>query len=251
MAWLYSAAGIAIAQVAWSTSAQQAGFAASITGLQPQAQTTYTWVITNTVDRPAVTLQVGDNNGWATVQYLITYSRTRNQQQAYVLTGSVSIRDTDGRGDVITVPTVTALTGRRKTVKLPPSSVICPSLTVPANGEITCTFTANYTGDQPLPGSVSATVANAGTSRIVRAPSVPYNFAGAAVAEVGGIATISSYFEAGSGLVQPYGVSGSQPPPGLTISDDTVYNFTAFYGNIPASSCGQQLQVGWASWCFQ
>lgn len=238
-------AGILLVQLFWCCRAQQYGLSASIANLQAQAQTTYNWTVTNTVDKPVISVQVGDNNGFATVQYTVSYNRNRNQQETYVLTGNINVQDTDGAAHVIALPVVTVLTGRRATVKLPSRSISCPSLTVPANGQVSCTFTASYTGEQPLPGFVSATVTLATTNNVITTPTLPYDFTGAQLTEAGGLATISSYFEQGQNLLQPYGVSGSQPPPGLSISDDTTYTFTAYYGNVAASNCGQQQwQVG-------
>jgi hypothetical protein len=43
--------------------------------------------------------------------------------------------------------------------------------------------------------------------------------------------------------LQPYGVSGTQPPPGLVLEEGRDFTYTAYFGNVPASQCGQQWQV--------
>lgn len=40
--------------------------------------------------------------------------------------------------------------------------------------------------------------------------------------------------------LQPYGVSGTQPPPGLVLEEGRDFTFTAYFGNVPATQCGQQ-----------
>lgn len=44
-------------------------------------------------------------------------------------------------------------------------------------------------------------------------------------------------------VLQPYGVSGTQPPPGLVLEDARDFQYTAYFGDVPASKCGQQWQV--------
>lgn len=239
-------AGLVLVELLYCTAAQQQqrhGLAASITRLQPEAQSTYTWRVTNTVDKPSISVAVGADRGFATVQYTVSYIKERDEQQTYVLSGTLEVQDTNNQGEVLDLPVVSVLTGRGVTLTLPSSSVNCPSLTVPAGGKISCTFSASYTGDQPLPGSVTARVTIAGTRNNLTAPAVPFDFIGAPLSEPGGVALTSSYFEQGDGLLQPFGVAGNQPPPGMSLVDSATYSFTGYFGNIPAERCGQQWQV--------
>jgi hypothetical protein len=43
--------------------------------------------------------------------------------------------------------------------------------------------------------------------------------------------------------LQPYGVSGTQPPPGLVLEEGRDFQYIAYFGNVPATKCGQQWQV--------
>lgn len=106
-----------------------------------------------------------------------------------------------------------------------------------------CSFSAEYTGDQPLPGSVTASVSVAGGSASAQAAATPYDFATAVQTQVGAVATVSNYFESGDGILQPYGVQGQQPPPGLQLEDSRTFEYTALFGNVDASKCGQTWKV--------
>jgi hypothetical protein len=109
-------------------------------------------------------------------------------------------------------------------------------------GKLTCTFAASYAGRQPLPGTVSAAVDLAGVLIPITLDSapVPYDFSGADIVETGAFGTASNFFELGTGIIQPYGVYGEQPPPDMKLEDSREFNFIAVFGNIPSSRCSDQ-----------
>eukprot|EP00775_Hariotina_reticulata_P004944 gene4944-5185_t len=182
--------------------------------------------------------------GSTETKYTVAFTRTRQEQVTYVLSGSIVIQDTDIIGNVITLPVVKVTPPSGVVVTVPSSDISCPALAVPAGkANLVCTFEAQYTGSLPLPGSVVASVTIAGTSRSVTSQPVQYDFSAATLAEIGGIATVSNYFEQGTGIMQPYGVSGLQPPPGMTIEDTRVFTYLALFGQVDPSKCNQQWKA--------
>jgi hypothetical protein len=132
---------------------------------------------------------------------------------------------------------------------MPPAAIKCPSLVVPAGGRLVCSFAASYAGRQPTPGTVSALVNLAGVLIPITLSAAPvaYDFSLADSIETGVFATASNYFEMGAGILQPYGVYGEQPPPGLRLEDSREFSFVAVFGAVPSSKCGQQYKVGVAA----
>jgi hypothetical protein len=178
----------------------------------------------------------------------VVFTRTRQQQVTYVLSGSIVIQDTDIVGNVIDLPVVQVTPPSGRVITVPSSGVSCPALAVPAGkAKLVCTFAVSYMEKLPLPGSVMASVTVAGTSRSVKSQPVKYDFGAATLAEVGATATVSNYFEQGNGILQPYGISGLQPPPGLTIEDSREFTYLALFGQVETSKCNQQWKVRLAS----
>jgi hypothetical protein len=78
---------------------------------------------------------------------------------------------------------------------------------------------------------------------VLQAQDVAFGFADAAVREVGDTAIVADFFEQGPGLLQPAGVSGEQPPPGLQLEDSRLFSYVALFGQLDPSLCGRQWQV--------
>jgi hypothetical protein len=158
--------------------------------------------------------------------------------------GSVVILELDGRMQVFDPPTVVVTAGSQS-ISLPVSSIVCPSLAVTPRGQLACSFSAEYTGKQPQPGSISAAVSIPGTKLpvVLQAQDVAFGFADAAMREVGDTASVTNFFEQGPGLLQPAGVSGEQPPPGLLLEDSRLFSYVALFGQLDPSLCGRQWQV--------
>jgi hypothetical protein len=178
----------------------------------------------------------------------VQFTRTRLAQATYRVQGSVVILELEGRMQVFDPPTVTLTAGSQR-ITLPASSVVCPSLAVTPRGQLACSFNAEYTGDTPQPGSISAAVSIPGTKLpvILQAQDVAFDFGGAAIREIGDTASVTNFFEQGPGLLQPLGVSGEQPPPGLQLEDSRLFSYVALFGNMDPSLCGRQWQVRPAS----
>lgn len=213
-----------------------------IASVVTSASQAYSWSVNLTASRLLVPVAVGPNNGFAQVAYTAAFTRTRADGFTYTLSGAVALWSGDGVAHVVDVPTVTVVTSAGNTVALPAGAVNCPALTVPTTGELTCTFSGSVTmAQEPVPGSVSATATVPGVSLpfVMRSGSARYDFSVAERADVGSTAVVGNYFESGAGLLQPYGVSGEQPPPGLTLEDSRTFTFTALYGEIPVSACQQ------------
>lgn len=235
--------GLALAMLAVQSplaAAQAGGLQLAITNIVPQMQTTYSWSVSITPNKQSISVPVGNNMGWAQVQYTVSYGRTRNQQLTYVLTGSITVQETAGQIRLLQDPVVTVNPPSRPPLTLNSSAVTCPSLTLPANGVLSCNISAAYTGAQPMPGTLTASISTADGSSTATAAAVPYNFAGADSVDVGQTASVTNWFEQGSNVIQPYGVSGTQPPPGLVLEEGRDFTFTAYFGNVPATQCGQQ-----------
>jgi hypothetical protein len=135
-------------------------------------------------------------------RYTVSYSRTRNQQLTYVLSGSVTVQETGGQMRLLQDPVVTVNPPSRAPVTLNSSDVTCPSLTLPANGQLSCNFSAAYTGEQPMPGTLTASISSADGASTASAAAVPYNFAGADSVDVGQTAAVTNWFEQGSSVIQ-------------------------------------------------
>lgn len=177
----------------------------------------------------------------------MSYTRNREPQTVYVLVGSVVISTKDNVASAFNTPSITVTSSSGNMYRVPEEAIQCPSLVVPAGGQVTCTFAAGYIGRQPLPGSMSASISLAGTLIPIQLEAVPvtYDFTNAETLNTGAFATASSYFEMGSGIIQPYGVFGEQPPPGLRLEDSRVFRFIAVFGGVTASSvCGRTWKVG-------
>jgi hypothetical protein len=174
----------------------------------------------------------------------VQFTRTRQALATYRVQGSVIIVELEGRMQVFDPPSVTVTAGSTS-LTLPASSVVCPSLAVTPRGQLACSFSAEYTGEQPRPGSISAAVSIPGTKLpvVLQAQDVVFGFADAAVREVGDTASVTNFFEQGPGLLQPAGVSGEQPPPGLQLEDSRLFSYVALFGQLDASLCGRQWQV--------
>jgi hypothetical protein len=159
----------------------------------------------------------------------------------YTLSGQVVISTVDTVASGIALPVITVTTNAGRILQMPDSAIQCPSLVVPATGKLTCSFAASYAGQQPNPGTMAAAVDLAGVLIPITIDSAPvnYDFSGAEVVETGAFGTASNYFEMGEGVLQPYGVYGEQPPPGLKLEDSREFAFIAVFGNIPRSKCGQ------------
>ncbi|KAF6260170.1 hypothetical protein COO60DRAFT_1508952 [Scenedesmus sp. NREL 46B-D3] len=223
--------------------AAQGGLQLAVSSIVPQMQTTYSWTVSITPDKQSISVPVGTNMGWAQVKYTVSCSRTRNQELTYVLSGTLAVQETAGQTLLLQEPVVTVNPPSRAPVTLNSSDVNCPSLTLPANGQLSCAFSAAYTGNQPMPGTVTASISTTDGSSTAIAANVPYNFAGADSVGVGQTAAITNWFEQGANVIQPYGVSGTQPPPGLVLEEGRDFEYIAFFGNVPASQCGQQWQA--------
>jgi hypothetical protein len=78
---------------------------------------------------------------------------------------------------------------------------------------------------------------------VLQAQDVAFGFADAAMREVGDTASVTNFFEQGPGLLQPAGVSGEQPPPGLLLEDSRLFSYVALFGQLDPSLCGRQWQV--------
>lgn len=219
-------------------------FAVSIQGVTTAVLRRSTWSVSSTADRNTVLVPVGANKGWAQVRYTVQFTRTRLAQATYRVQGSVVILELDGRMQVFDPPTVTVTAGSQ-VLTLPASSITCPSLAVTPRGQLACSFSAEYTGAQPQPGSISATVSIPGTKLpvVLQAQDVAFGFADAAMLEVGDTAAVSNFFEQGPGLLQPAGVSGEQPPPGLLLEDSRLFSYVALFGQLDPSLCGRQWQA--------
>ncbi|WIA35992.1 hypothetical protein OEZ86_007355 [Tetradesmus obliquus] len=226
-----------------SVTAQQV-FAVSIQGVTTAVLRRSTWSVSSTADRNTVLVPVGANKGWAQVRYTVQFTRTRLAQATYRVQGSVVILELDGRMQVFDPPTVTVTAGSQ-VLTLPASSITCPSLAVTPRGQLACSFSAEYTGAQPQPGSIGATVSIPGTKLpvVLQAQDVAFGFADAAMLEVGDTADVSNFFEQGPGLLQPAGVSGEQPPPGLLLEDSRLFSYVALFGQLDPSLCGRQWQA--------
>lgn len=181
----------------------------------------------------------------ACCRYTVQFTRTRQALATYRVQGSVIIVELEGRMQVFDPPSVTVTAGSTS-LTLPASSVVCPSLAVTPRGQLACSFSAEYTGEQPRPGSISAAVSIPGTKLpvVLQAQDVAFGFADAAVREVGDTASVTNFFEQGPGLLQPAGVSGKQPPPGLQLEDSRLFSYVALFGQLDPSLCGRQWQVG-------
>ncbi|WIA15813.1 hypothetical protein OEZ85_012568 [Tetradesmus obliquus] len=177
-------------------------------------------------------------------RYTVQFTRTRLAQATYRVQGSVVILELDGRMQVFDPPTVT-LTAGSQVLTLPASSITCPSLAVTPRGQLACSFSAEYTGAAPQPGSISAAVSIPGTKLpvVLQAQDVAFGFADAAMLEVGDTAAVANFLEQGPGLLQPAGVSGEQPPPGLLLEDSRLFSYVALFGQLDPSLCGRQWQV--------
>lgn len=183
-------------------------------------------------------------------RYNVTYTRGRAAQIVYTLSGQIMISTKDRVSSAILLPGVTVTTGTGKVFQMPDEAIQCPSLVVPAGGSLKCNFAASYAGRQPMPGTVTASVKLAGVLIPITldAAAVPYDFSKGDVVETGAFGTASNYFEMGEGILQPYGVYGEQPPPGLRLEDSRVFSFVAVFGNVPSSKCGRQYKVRASCW---
>jgi hypothetical protein len=163
----------------------------------------------------------------------------------YTLSGQILINTKDRVASAILSPDVTVTTGAGKVFTMPEEAIQCPSLVVPAGGSLTCNFAASYAGRQPMPGTVAASVRLAGVLIPITLDAAPvlYDFSRGDVVETGAFGTASNYFEMGEGIIQPYGVYGEQPPPGLRLEDSRVFSFVAVFGNVPSSKCGRSYKV--------
>lgn len=172
----------------------------------------------------------------------MSYTRDREAQTVYVLGGNLVISSRDGAATAMQLPQLTVTTASGTRYRMPDEAIQCPSLVVPAGGRVNCSFAAGYAGRQPLPGIVAASVALAGTvlPMSLQAAAAPFDFTRADMVQVGALATTSNYFEQGRGVVQPYGVAGEQPPPGLRLEDSRTFTFTAVFGGLTPSSCSTQ-----------
>lgn len=170
----------------------------------------------------------------------MSYTRNRNPQTVYVLSGSVLISNDDRLATAVYLPNITVTTASGDQYRMPEDALSCPTLVVPAGSAINCSFAAGYAGPQPLPGSVTAAVSLAGTLLpiTITSPAEQYDFTGAVMVRTGAFATASNYFEMGPGIMQPYGVYGEQPPPGLRLEDNRVFKFIAVFGSLTSASCG-------------
>jgi len=145
-------------------------------------------------------------------RYTVSYGRTRNQQLTYVLTGSITVQETAGQIRLLQDPVVTANPPSRPPLTLNSSAVTCPSLTLPANGVLSCNISAAYTGAQPMPGTLTASISTADGSSTATAAAVPYNFAGADSVDVGQTASVTNWFEQGSNVIQVGGPAPASRP---------------------------------------
>jgi hypothetical protein len=215
-----------------------------VTSVQPHVESRYSWNVTTVTDAAtgSIRVPVASQVGWPQVSYTVTYSRTRAPEMVYVLSGSLVITNREALAAAINLPDITVTTAAGTQYRMPEAALQCPSLVVPAVGSLNCSFAAGYASRQPLPGTVSAVVSLAGTLLPMQLEAAPvaYDFAGAEEVQVGVFATASNYFEMGPGIIQPYGVYGEQPPPGLRLEDSRVFRFIAVFGGLTASSCGQQ-----------
>lgn len=170
----------------------------------------------------------------------MTYNRSRDAQTVYTLSGQVTISTKDEVASAINVPRITVTTNLGNIFRVPESGIQCPTLVVPATGKLTCTFAASYAGRQPVPGTFAAAVDLAGVLIPITLDSapVPYDFSTAEVVETGAFGTASNFFELGTGIIQPYGVYGEQPPPDMKLEDSRDFAFIAVFGNVPSSKCG-------------
>lgn len=179
------------------------------------------------------------------VRYKVTYTRSRSATTVYTLSGAVVMTSRDRTASGINLPSVTVTTTAGKVYRMPDEAIQCPSLVVPAGGTLSCSFAASYAGQQPFPGSVTASVSLAGVLIPITldAAAASYDFGTADTVETGAFATTSNYFEMGTGIIQPYGVYGEQPPPGLRLEDSREFSFVAVFGGIGSSRCGRKYKV--------
>lgn len=119
-----------------------------------------------------------------------------------MLSGTLAVQETAGQTLLLQEPVVTVNPPSRAPVTLNSSDVNCPSLTLPANGQLSCAFSAAYTGNQPMPGTVTASISTTDGSSTATAANVPYNFAGADSVGVGQTAAITNWFEQGANVIQ-------------------------------------------------
>lgn len=184
--------------------------------------------------------------------YKVTYTRSREAMTVYTLSGQLAVATKDKVASAINLPDITVTSNSGRAFRLPEEAIQCPSLVVPAQGQLVCTFAASYAGRQPQPGVIGASVALAGVliPIILDAPPVSYDFTGAETIETGAFGTASNFFELGGGIIQPYGVYGEQPPPDMRLEDSREFNFIAVFGNVPSSKCGRKYKVR-SSWGFR
>lgn len=183
--------------------------------------------------------------------YKVTYTRSREAMTVYTLSGQLSVSTQDKVASAINLPDITVTSNSGRAFRLPEEAIQCPSLVVPARGQLVCTFAASYAGRQPQPGVISASVALAGVLIPITldAPPVSYDFSGAETIETGAFGTASNFFELGGGILQPYGVYGEQPPPDMRLEDSREFDFIAVFGNVASSKCGRKYRVS-SSWEF-